>query len=103
MNEGKLTLSLEPAVGFSRPLALTPGQDLKGYLAAHAGRAALFLITCSSVLAVLLIFIFVIREAIPFLMQFSLVEFLTGTGWYPQAEQPKFGALALIIGSQYVT
>jgi len=103
MNEGKLTVALEPAVGFSRPLALTPGQDLKGYLAAHAGRAALFLITCSSVLAVLLIFIFVIREAIPFLMQFSLVEFLTGTGWYPQAEQPKFGALALIVGSFYVT
>lgn len=103
MNEGKLTLSLEPAIGFSRPLALTPGQDLKGYLTAHAGRAALFLITCSSVLAVLLIFIFVIREAIPFLMQFNLVEFLTGTGWYPQAEQPKFGALALIIGSLYVT
>ena len=103
MNEGKLTVALEPAVGFSRPLALTPGQDLKGYLAAHAGRAALFLITCSSVLAVLLIFIFVIREAIPFLMQFNLVEFLTGTGWYPQAEQPKFGALALIAGSFYVT
>jgi phosphate transport system permease protein len=103
MNEGKLTVALEPAVGFSRPLALTPGQDLKGYLAAHAGRAALFLITCSSVLAVLLIFTFVIREAIPFLMQFNLVEFLTRTGWYPQAEQPKFGAFALIIGSLYVT
>src|SRR4030042_1974537 len=103
MNEGKLTVALEPAVGFSRPLALTPGQDLKGYLAAHAGRAALFLITCSSVLAVLLIFIFVIREAVPFLMQFSLVEFLTGTSWYPQAEEPKFGALALIVGSLYVT
>ncbi len=103
MNEVKLTLSLEPAVGFSRPLALTPGQDLKGYLTAHAGRAALFLITCSSVLAVLLIFTFVIREAIPFLTQFSLAEFLTGTGWYPQAEQPKFGALALIAGSLYVT
>jgi phosphate transport system permease protein len=103
MNEVKLTLSLEPAVGFSRPLALTPGQDLKGYLAAKFGRAALFLITCSSVLAVLLIFTFVIREAIPFLTQFSLAEFLTGTGWYPQAEQPKFGALALIVGSLYVT
>jgi phosphate transport system permease protein len=36
-------------------------------------------------------------------MKFSLVEFFTRTGWYPEADKPKFGALALIAGSAYVT
>jgi phosphate transport system permease protein len=103
MKSENVSLALQPAVELNRPLALTPGQDLKGYLSAHIGRAVLFLITCSSVLAVLLIFVFVIREALPFLMNFSLVEFLGKTGWYPEAEAPKFGALALIAGSLYVT
>ncbi len=103
MDEQNLTVRLEPAAEFTRPLALTPGQDLKGYVAAHVGKAVLFLITCSSVLAVLLILVFVIRDAFPFLLKVSLVEFLGGTGWYPEAEAPKFGALALIAGSMYVT
>ena len=51
----------------------------------------------------MLIFFFVIREAFGFLTQFSLVEFLTKTDWYPEAQEPKFGALALIAGSVYVT
>jgi phosphate transport system permease protein len=103
MNQGKLNIALEPAAEKYRPLALTPSEDLKGYLFSHLGKAALFLITCSSVLAVLLIFFFVIREAFGFLTHFSLVEFLTKTGWYPEAQEPKFGALALIAGSVYVT
>ena len=103
MNEGKLNITLGPAAGKYRPLVLTPGEDLKGYIGTHLGRAVLFLITCTSVLSVLLIFFFVIREALPFLMKFSLVEFFTRTGWYPEADKPKFGALALIAGSAYVT
>jgi phosphate transport system permease protein len=103
MNQGKLNIALEPAAEKYRPLVLTPSEDLKGYIASHLGRALLFLITCSSVLAVLLIFFFVIREAFGFLNEFSLVEFLTKTGWYPEAQEPKFGALALIAGSVYVT
>ncbi len=45
MDEQNLTVRLEPAAEFTRPLALTPGQDLKGYVAAHVGKAVLFLIT----------------------------------------------------------
>jgi len=54
-------------------------------------------------LLVLLIFFFVIREAIPFLTKFSLAEFLATQSWYPEAQPPKFGALSLIVGSLYVT
>ena len=96
-------MALDPAADVYRPLALTPSEDLKGYICSRLGKAVLFFITCSSVLAVLLIFFFVIRESFGFLAHFSLFEFLTKTGWYPEAQEPKFGALALIAGSVYVT
>jgi len=103
MNGTKLILTRGQATGLNRPLALTPGQDLKGYVASLLGRAVLFLITCTSVLAVLLIFFFVCREALPFLSKISLSEFLINTEWYPEADNARFGALALIAGSVYVT
>jgi phosphate transport system permease protein len=103
MSQGKLNMVLDPAADVYRPLILTPSEDLKGYICSRLGKAILFLITCSSVLAVLLIFYFVIRESFGFLAHFSLVEFLTRTSWYPEAQEPKFGALALIAGSAYVT
>jgi phosphate transport system permease protein len=103
MNRNKLDTALQSAADLRQPLLLSPAEDLKGYLSQLLGRSVLFLITCTSVLAVLLIFIFVIREALPFLGEFSLTEFLTSTQWYPEAENPKFGALSLIAGSAYVT
>ena len=96
--------TVEPAAVFKQPLVLTFGQDVKGFLFKHIGTLILFLFTCTSVLAVLLIFLFVAIEAFPFLTKFSIVEFLTSTAWYPEAsEAPEYGALALIVGSVYVT
>ncbi len=97
------TNRLKPATGDNQSLVLTPLQDLRGFLFYHLGRLLLFLITCTSVLLVLLIFFFVIREAFPFFAKLSLVEFLTSKSWYPEAEPSKFGALSLIVGSLYVT
>ena len=98
------------AADFDRPLLLTPGQDSIGWLLSHAGRALLFLITFTSVISVLLIFFFIAREAFPFLVQSTFAEtlvrikeFFTSTRWYPSAGQAEFGALALIVGSFYVT
>ncbi len=73
----------KPADRLPRPLALTPGEDLKGYVFSHVGKAALFLITCSSVLAVLLILVFVVREGIPFIN--------VNTGYSDNAEVIEFG------------
>ena len=84
-------------------LVLTPLQDLKGFIALHLGRFFLFMITCSSVLAVFLIFYFIIRESIPFIVKHNLLDFLTQKDWYPEASEPKFGAFAIIAGSFYVT
>jgi len=96
--------SVKPADVFKHPLVLTFGQDVKGFLFKHIGTFTLFFFTCTSVLAVLLIFLFVAKEAFPFLTKFGVVEFLTSTAWYPEAsEAVEFGALALIVGSVYVT
>jgi phosphate transport system permease protein len=85
-------------------LVLTYGQDLKGYLFKHLGRLGLFILTSTSVLAVFLIFLFVVMEALPFLGRFNVVEFLTSRAWYPEHQpNPEFGVLALIVGSVYVT
>ena len=88
---------------FDRPLLLTTGQGMAGYLAAAAGKVALFLITCASILAVILISVFVTREAWPFLASGGIGKLLGSANWYPTAEPPEFGALALLAGSLYVT
>jgi len=98
------------AAEFTRPLLLTPAEDMRGYLLGYMGRGLTLLITFVSVMAVFLIFLFVIRETVPFLWVDSLtasvhrvVQFLTSGHWYPQADTPEFGARALIVGSFYVT
>ena len=99
------------AVEFSRPLRLSITEDLRGFLAKKIGHALLFSTTFVSVLAVMAIFYFVIQESLPFIFKGSfresisrIGEFLTGTGWYPQNhENPEYGALAIIVGSLYVT
>jgi len=103
MNSAELNLTLEPAADTPRPLALTPGEDLRGYLLAHLGRAVLFLMTLSSVLAVALILLFVIVRSLGFFSGYSLVEFLASRDWRPTAEPPVFGSLAIIVGSLYVS
>ncbi|MGD8787424.1 MAG: phosphate ABC transporter permease subunit PstC [Phycisphaerales bacterium] len=104
MNRTEMTQEMAPAAVLKQPLVLTYGQDIKGFLLRHLGRLFLFALTCTSVLAVFLIFLFVILEAFPFLGKHSIVEFLTSTAWYPESyEKPEFGALAMIVGSVYVT
>jgi phosphate transport system permease protein len=89
---------------FARPLLLTPAQDWLGYLLGKAGRAALLIVTGTSVLAVLLIFVFIVRQAWPFFQERGVTEIFGSTQWYPQAAgQSQFGMLALIFGSLYVT
>ncbi len=91
------------AAAFGRPLLTTPGElSLTNYVR-KAGRAVLFLLTATSVLAVFLIFFFIIREAWPFIAKYGLDEMFGSTGWYPEADQAEFGALAIFAGSLYVT
>lgn len=60
-------------------------------------------------LAVLFIFYFIARDALPFFVtnEASFVErlreFLTTSAWYPSANPPSFGAWAIFVGSGLVT
>ena len=100
-----------PAAVFDRPLLLTARQDLVGYVSSVTGRAVLFLVAATSVLAVLLIFTFIIKEAIPFFTEGGtlsaalgrLAEVFGSTQWYPEQDPAEFGMLSLLAGSFYVT
>ena len=66
-------------------------------------RLLLLAATSASILIVVLIFIFLGREAIPFLRHPGLSELL-GTRWVPVSFQKEsFGVLPLIVGSLLVT
>lgn len=90
------------AVGFTRPLLLSPREDLTGYLVALAGKGLLLSVTCASVLAVILIFVFITKEAWPFISGGGLGKFLSSISWHPD-DPSEFGALALLAGTFYVT
>lgn len=94
---------IEATAGFDQPLLLSHWQDVRGIAGFLFGRGLLLALTATSVLAVLLIFIFVVGEAWPFFTGFGLRQFLGSTSWTPASPQPSFGALALIAGSAYVT
>lgn len=92
------------AADFNRPLLLTPAQDWGGWLLGKLGRSAILAVTGTSVLTVMLIFVFIIRQALPFFAGRGLAEPLASTAWYPQAQgHEQFGMLAFIVGSLYVT
>ncbi|MCY2930144.1 MAG: phosphate ABC transporter permease subunit PstC [Planctomycetota bacterium] len=91
--------------GFTRPLLLTPAQNWSGWLLARAGRIALQLVTATSVLAVGLIFVFIVRDAWPFIQTRGVGEALTSTKWTPedQVNLPRFGMMASVFGTFIVT
>jgi phosphate transport system permease protein len=123
------------AADFDRPLLLTVRQNLSGWLFGHAGRLLLLAITTTSILAVLLIFVFIMAGALDFFVDSAalppidgssagawvssvlgyllaaagstasrLAELFGSTHWYPESKDaPQFGALAIIVGSLYVS
>jgi phosphate transport system permease protein len=57
----------------------------------------------ASILFVILIFAFLLKEGIALFKTTSLKDFLLGKFWYPISYPPKFGILPLILGSLWVT
>jgi phosphate transport system permease protein len=72
-------------------------------LASLAGNGFLLAVTSASALAVLFIFFYIGKEALPFFRMCGIREFFAGTRWYPSADDAEFGALAIIYGSAMVT
>jgi phosphate transport system permease protein len=67
------------------------------------GSSLLIATASSSVIALLFIFYFIMRDALPFFRIEGMREFFTSTHWYPSREQPEFGALSIFVGSALVT
>lgn len=57
----------------------------------------------ASIIFVLLIFLFLLREGLAVFKTTGLASFLFGKNWYPISEPPQLGILPLILGSLLVT
>ncbi len=67
------------------------------------GHGFLLTITSLSAVAILFIFYFIFRDALPFFQLRGLTEFFSSSRWYPSGEPSEFGALAIFAGSGLVT
>ena len=56
-----------------------------------------------AIVFVLLIFVFLLRDALPILREGGVLDLLRGERWSPTAEPSQFGLLPLLLGSLYVT
>ncbi|MBI1883743.1 MAG: phosphate ABC transporter permease subunit PstC [Chlamydiae bacterium] len=63
----------------------------------------IFLSGLASVLFVILIFVFLLKEGVSLFKTVSLKDFLIGKFWYPISDPPRFGVLPLLMGSLWVT
>ncbi|MBI4358742.1 MAG: phosphate ABC transporter permease subunit PstC [Candidatus Omnitrophica bacterium] len=65
--------------------------------------ALIFASGIASIIFVLLIFIFLLKEGLMLFEHVGVFEFLFGKYWYPISEPPRLGILPLILGSLWVT
>lgn len=72
-------------------------------LASFLGEGFLLLITSISDAAILFIFYFIFKDALPFFQIRGLGELFASVKWYPSGAPPEFGALAIFVGSGLVT
>jgi phosphate transport system permease protein len=67
----------------------------------------IFVCGMTSILFVVLIFVFVMREAFPLLREYPMAQFFLGKEWVPSPptidERPEFGLVPLLTGSLLVT
>ncbi|MDR1243877.1 MAG: phosphate ABC transporter permease subunit PstC [Endomicrobium sp.] len=63
----------------------------------------IFICGMLSIVFVVLIFSFLLKEGLSFFKDFSFIKFITNQFWYPNSKAPSFGILPLICGSVLVT
>lgn len=56
-----------------------------------------------SIISIILIFYFILKGGLPFMLEEGFGKFLLGDVWRPTASNPKFGILPMIVGSIIVT
>lgn len=73
--------------------------------AAKEGIMKIIFLSCAiiSILAVLVICIFMFANGIPAIKEIGVVDFLFGENWKPVDSNPQFGIFPMIVGSIYIT
>ena len=79
---------MDEQVAAGQSLLLSRRADRMRRLGSLVGQSILLVITSSSILAVLFIFYFIGRDAVPFFRAEGFREFFTSTDWYPSADPP---------------
>ncbi len=95
----------------SRSLLMSASASRWRRASEYLGRSFLFTITSLSSIAVLFIFIFIAKDAVPFFFNIdgsglnlsNIKQFFTQTAWYPSATPGSFGAVSLFYGTAMVT
>ena len=57
----------------------------------------------TSIVAIVLICIFIFAGGVPFIKEYGLINFLFGTLWKPTDTPPSYGILPMVLGSLYIT
>jgi len=83
-------------------LVMSRGRRRVKNIGAGVMHAILLLVTASSAIAVMFIFFYIGRDALPFFQSRGFTEFFTRKDWFPSAENARFGALAIFYGSGIV-
>ena len=86
-----------------KSLIISASRNMREAVMSFIGKWSLFLVAALSIVAIILIFVFVGDNAVPFLKDMNLKEFLCHNNWHPTSDHPEFGALASIVGTVYVT
>lgn len=91
------TTQKRPELVFSRH------ENLWQTIVSKTGEYLLFAVALLSVFAVLFIFYFIIRDAIPFINDRGFSAIFDSASWYPTGTPAVYGALAIFFGSLMVT
>ena len=66
-------------------------------------RIVFFIAALASILAVILICVFLFVQGMPAMFQIGVSDFIMGQRWAPTRSEPLFGILPMILGSIYIT
>jgi phosphate transport system permease protein len=86
-----------------KSLVMSARANLAQAASSWIGNGLLLGITSVAAIAVLFIFYFIAKDAVPFFQLRGFHEFFTSTHWYPSQDPVEFGALAIFVGSALVT
>ncbi len=84
-------------------LYISKEKEMLNKAIALLGHSFLFLVAATSAIAVLFIFYFITKDAIPFFQAENITEFFTSTKWYPSQDDAEFGAFSIFYGTGIVT